>query len=1094
MSRHVFNTGALVSTAAAALFGTLAIQGGSALYGVIGVGLFLLAGVFALAGAVATVRNARRYIAGSLWIAAFTVIVVAVLLGQGVQSIALGFVPLLACVACTMVGTATGLGISLAGIVAVVFLAAAQHHGLAFEGIADVGEQLFVRTFGVSLLMISGAAAGWVLARVLSAAMHSTLERERRFHGLLGIAADFYWEQDDQFRFTHMSRTSSRRAASGALEGSPAAEHPAIDFDGLADGLTEADDPALREVLDRFLGKAMWEAEESALTPAQWDGLRADLELRQPFRDLVMRLVDSDGQPTFVSVSGEPLFDSKARFRGYWGVTRFITEEVIARSSVQSSELRYRELFALSPSPLLLQRGGVVVDANQAALSMFDRARPAGMVGTELVELYEEGPSRDRVRAELAQLEELRVGEGLGVADYGMRAWDGRHLDVQACSVQVDTDEGPASLFIYFDITSRMEAEAAVRRSEAMLAHLIATSPDLIALSELDNGRYALVNEGFCRVTGYSSGEVVGKTTTEVPIWQRPGDRQRLVTQVRQLGSVRDVPLSLVNRLGQPVSMVASAARFDMDGRSYLVMSGRDVTESERLRLEYEAILQNASIGIAFVREGMFLHANPRFDQMLGWPAGVLTGRPVSAVWPTESGEDGIAQAGFDAHIDGEPFEVERQLTRRDGTRVLCRIMAQAIDPTHPSRGGTIWITEDITERRRVEQALERALDQAESANRAKSAFLANTSHEIRTPLNGLLGLARLSLQPGVDEGQRTGYLNQLLDSAQNLSVIISDILDLSKIEAGKLSFESVPFELHEMLESVHRAYFPLADARGIELQLRIDPTLPQTVLGDATRVRQILGNYISNALKFTESGYVRIAAEPSVKELGRVWMAVSDSGAGIDEETLGRLFSAFTQADQSTTRRYGGTGLGLSICRELATLMGGEVGASSQPGLGSTFWADLRLPATERSVPEVFDRIGAAAALDGTKVLLVEDNAVNMLIANALLEQWGVIVTQAHDGEQAVRAVTLAADEGRLFDAVLMDVQMPVMSGHEASRRLRERFDSEDLPIIALTAAVLVSEREEALASGMNEFLSKPIDADKLQATLVKVMGRQRV
>jgi CheY-like chemotaxis protein len=407
------------------------------------------------------------------------------------------------------------------------------------------------------------------------------------------------------------------------------------------------------------------------------------------------------------------------------------------------------------------------------------------------------------------------------------------------------------------------------------------------------------------------------------------------------------------------------------------------------------------------------------------------------------------------------------------------------VDPSNPSSGGTIWIAEDVTERRRLDAALATARDAAEAASRAKSAFLANTSHEIRTPLNGLLGLARLAMREDLGTARRQEYLGQILDSAQSLAGIMSDILDVSKIEAGRLGLEDTPFDLHDALRAIHHAYDSLAEVKGLSLQLVIADRLPATVRGDPVRVRQILSNFITNALKFTERGHVRIEAEPATS--GRVLIKVSDTGPGVPAEMRTRLFTPFSQGDSSTTRRFGGTGLGLSICRELAQLMGGQVGVDSVAGQGSTFWAELPLPASEPADAVTSTEASDLKRLFHAHVLMVEDNPVNMMIAVAMLEHWGVRVAQAFDGRTAVAAVHAAMQAGDPFDAVVMDVQMPVMSGHEAARELRAHFPPKTLPIIALTAAALVSERDEALACGMDDFLIKPIDAPKLRASLAR-------
>jgi len=640
------------------------------------------------------------------------------------------------------------------------------------------------------------------------------------------------------------------------------------------------------------------------------------------------------------------------------------------------------------------------------------------------------------------------------------------------------------------DITDRVAAAEALRRSEAMLSHLVTTSPDLITLSDLTTGRYLMVNEAFTRFFGHSVAESVGRTSTELGIWAEPGSREELVRRVRADGVVSDMQIEYVAKSGRHLSLRISGASFRLDDGEFLVVTGRDVTASEQTRLAHEAVLANASLGIAFTRAGSFVQANPALESMLGWPAGTLAGQPGRVIWRSDTDHGEVATALIGAPLArGEPVEFVRELRRHDGSAVWCRLLAKAVNPSHPLRGGTIWIIEDITERRRFEQTLAKARDDAEAANRAKSAFLANTSHEIRTPLNGLVGLARLARRPDLDEARRCQYLEQIGESAETLSAVISDVLDLSKIEAGKLDVERLPFDLGTLLRTLHQVYATLAEARGLGFALQLEPGLPHWVLGDPVRVRQVLGNYLSNALKFTERGEVRLQVGRAGGDLLR--FEVHDTGLGIAPGVQARLFQPFTQADQSTTRRFGGSGLGLSICRELAALMHGRVGVDSEPGHGSCFWAELPLPRAEAPASSAGNGALPTAQLNGARVLMAEDNPVNMTIAVAMLEQWGVAVTQANDGAQAVAAVEHAARAGQPFDAVLMDVQMPVMSGYDATRRLRSQPGTQALPIIALTAAALTSEREQALASGMSGFLTKPIDAQRLHDTLARAIGR---
>jgi PAS domain S-box-containing protein len=781
-------------------------------------------------------------------------------------------------------------------------------------------------------------------------------------------------------------------------------------------------------------------------------------------------------------LSGEPRFSTRGVFRGYWGAARDVTDDVSARQALAATEGRYQDLFEHIPTPLLLHRDGRILDANPAAQSLLDESHSPGLAGQDLLAFYEGGDSRERARRRIEELETLPLGQALPVADFRLHARDGRRISVRATGVRVDAQGGPATLSIYVDDTERRAAEDAVRRSETMLSHLVATSPDVITLTDMETGRYAMVNQTFERLTGYGAAEVVGRTSAELGVWQRPEQRDEFVSLVQRDGTVKDLPAVFTSKHGLHIAMLISGARFLMDRRAYLVINARDVSTGERERLEREAILDTASIGIAFTRERRFVLANPCLERMLRWPEGALSGQPGRVMWGSDEDYAKVGAALGPALQRGEVVTTEWQARRRDGTSFIARVTANVIDPRRPTEGGTVWIVEDVTGQRQAEGQLARARDDAEAANRAKSAFLANTSHELRTPLNGMIGLARLARDPMLGEERRRQYLEQIGDSAQSLAAIISDILDLSKIESGKLALEAAPFDLGALLRALHLGYTMLADARGLKLVLDVQPGLQGHVRGDTLRVRQILSNYLTNAIKFTEHGEVRLAARRL--DSSAVRFEVHDTGPGIDPTTQARLFKAFTQADESTTRRFGGTGLGLSICRELAELMGGRVGVDSLPGRGSCFWAVLPLP--EVAAPAEPDA-AALPAVRGARVLMVEDNAVNMMIAVAMLEQWGVLVEQAYDGKQAVAAVARAAAEGQLFDAVLMDVQMPLMSGYEATRLLRQRHGVDELPIIALTAAALVTEREEALAAGMNDFLTKPIDADRLRATLAR-------
>ncbi len=621
-----------------------------------------------------------------------------------------------------------------------------------------------------------------------------------------------------------------------------------------------------------------------------------------------------------------------------------------------------------------------------------------------------------------------------------------------------------------------------VLQAQAVLMRLFEVSPDPVAVTEFHGGRFHMVNGAFERMTGYSADELRGRRVEDIGLWFESNDRERY-TELLQLagGQVHDYAAVFRARDGRPVPLRISASTFEQDGVRYVVAALHDVTELERGRMQYEAILNNAEVGVAFTRDRVFQHTNPRFEDMFGWARGSLAGLPGRVVWADDAAYIGMVRRAAKVLTTGDVFEDEFELQRRDGSRVWCSLRARAIDLSQPVHGGTIWIVDDITRRRQIDHALASAKEQAEAANRAKSAFLANTSHEIRTPLNGLLGLARLALAPDIGPVRQREYLERIHESAQALSGTISDILDFSKIEAGRMTLEQVVFDLHALLGSLRDGYDALARAKGLGFRLAIGDGVPRWVHGDPVRLRQIVGNYLGNALKFTDQGLIEVGVRALDGQ--RVRLQVQDTGLGIPAALVPRLFMPFSQADASTTRQYGGTGLGLSICRELATLMGGEVGVTSSPGEGSLFWAELPFVPAVAGLEGTSQPAPTADTLRDARILLVEDNPINTLVAEATLQQWGADVTLAVNGAEAVELVMRA---GGGFDVVLMDLQMPVMNGFEAAKRIRQHFGPALLPIVALTADVLLSERDAALNHGMNDFLSKPIDTDRLVKVLL--------
>jgi PAS domain S-box-containing protein len=672
--------------------------------------------------------------------------------------------------------------------------------------------------------------------------------------------------------------------------------------------------------------------------------------------------------------------------------------------------------------------------------------------------------------------------------------WCGRIYDISISQISIDGMSDRA-LFTLHDITERKKAETALAQSETLFRALFDLSPDAIVLINPHDpgGLWPIIdcNLAASQMNGYGRSELIGQSIDILNV--TPGTKAERTDYLKQLKESGNLKLETYHRHrnGTIFPVEVSTSLIKIGEQELLLGLDRDITERRRVEAEltrekqfFESLVLNSPAAIVVLDNSEKISScNPAFEDLFGYKRDEVLGRILDLLITTE--ETLLEAQHYTQQVMTGTVHAFGKRRRKDNSLVEVEIFGVPVTVAG-EKIGTLVIYHDVSE-------LVHARKDAEEASRAKSEFLANMSHEIRTPMNGVMGMLELALDTPLTSEQRD-YLQTSMLSAEALLTLLNDILDFSKIEAGRLEFERIVFSLRNTVEDVAYTLARRAQDKGLEMACLIHPDIASELRGDPGRLRQILVNLAGNAIKFTHQGEVVIQAEPreETETHALIHFAVQDTGIGIPYERQAAIFDRFTQADGSTTRKYGGTGLGLSISKQLVEAMGGKIGLESAPGIGSTFWFDLRFEKHVRQKRTTAPLALRPTNLTQARILIVDDNQTNRMVLTKNAEALGSRAAAVASGSKALEVLRNAQRAGDPYHVVLLDMQMPGMDGEQAARAIKSDPSVKGVKIIILTSMGQRGDAARFEALGCSGYLLKPVKQQMLFDAVVAVLGHE--